>query len=120
MLLHILPLAAGAAVSPALIGASIELLVAFRSRGVAMLLVYLAGAGVIVVAVIALSLILPSRPSSGSGLVEDVVDLVLGSILVVLAVVLRCDARVPVVATRWVGWWIRGGSGSVSRDSACS
>ena len=43
-ILHVLPLAAGAAVSPALLGASLEILHAFPRTRVRMLLAYLAGA----------------------------------------------------------------------------
>lgn len=88
-LLHILPFALGAAVSPALLGASLELLVKFGARGVRMLLLYLFGAAVVVAAVVALALVLPQRaPSDASRVLSDVVDVALGVLLLVIAAVL--------------------------------
>jgi len=97
-LLHILPFALGAAVSPALLGASLELLVKFGARGVRMLLLYLLGAAVVVTAVVALALVLPQRaPSNASRVLSDVVDVALGALLLVIAAVLvfRRSAKGP-------------------------
>lgn len=88
VLLHVLPLAAGAAVSPALLGASLEILAAFGRRGLRMLLLYLLGVAVVVAALIALATVLPERPRTTTGIVSDVVNIVLGGLLLVLAIVL--------------------------------
>ena len=88
-LLHILPFALGAAVSPALLGASLELLVKFGARGVRMLLLYLLGAAAVVASAVALALVLPQRaPSDASRVLSDVVDVALAVLLLVIAAVL--------------------------------
>lgn len=92
--LHVLPLALGAAVSPALIGASLEILGLFGPRGRKMLTTYLLGAALVVGAAVGLALLLPTRANSGASrsdvgtVIADSVDLVLGGLLLVLALVL--------------------------------
>lgn len=117
LLLHVLPLAAGAAISPALLGASLEVLVAFGARGRRMLLLYLAGAAAVVVAAFALSLVLPQRPPSRADtLISDLVDILLGAALLVLAIVLLVrrphkrsgDGVQRLVAARWVSLGVLG------------
>lgn len=89
LLLHILPLALGAAVSPALLGASLELLARFGRRGVRMLLLYLLGAALVVASVVAISLVLPQKPAAGgSSIISDIVDIALAVLLLVIAGVL--------------------------------
>lgn len=110
MMLHVVPLAAGAAVSPAVLGASLELLAAFKQHGRRMLFIYLAGAALVVVAVLALAILLPQRPQTrGDRLVSDVVDLALGALLLAFAVVLivrrpkpRKDSTNRLLSSRWV------------------
>ena len=55
MIVHVLPLAAGAAVSPAVLGASIEILTAFGRRGRRMLVLYGLGAAVVVTVALSVS-----------------------------------------------------------------
>ncbi|QAY73337.1 hypothetical protein ET445_08255 [Agromyces protaetiae] len=112
MLLHVLPLAAGAAVSPALLGASLEILAGFPKRGKRLLLAYLTGAAVVVAAVIVLATALPRRAApTGAKVVDDVFSLVLAGLLVVIAGVLAL--RRPRKAAQGAG--TAGGAGGDSR-----
>ena len=92
--LHVLPLALGAAVSPALIGASLEILGVFGARGRKLLTAYLLGAALVVGAVVGLALLLPARANSDASrsdvgtVIANSVDFVLGGLLLVLALVL--------------------------------
>lgn len=89
LVLHVLPLAAGAAVSPALLGASVEILAGFAGRGIRTLASYLAGAALVVGAALLLATALPQRgQSADSSVVTDVIDLVLAGLLVIVAIVL--------------------------------
>jgi hypothetical protein len=89
VLLHILPLALGTAVSPALLGASLELLARFGRRGVRMLLLYLLGAALVVASVVAISLVLPQKSAAGgSSIISDIVDIALAALLLGIAGVL--------------------------------
>jgi hypothetical protein len=121
-LLHILPLALGAALSPALLGTSLELLVKFGARGVRMLLLYLLGAAVVVASAVALALVLPQHaPSDANRVLSDIVDVALAALLLVIAAVLvfRQPKPAPAAAhrpgfaqrlssSRWVGAGILG------------
>lgn len=122
MLLHVLPLAAGAAVSPALLAASLEILLAFGKRGRGMLLLYLLGAAIVVAVVIAVSALLPSRPvTQAPSVLSDIVDVVLGALLLALAVVLLVRRPKPkpagaaprggvqrLLASKWAGLGVLG------------
>lgn len=121
MLLHVLPLAAGAAVSPALLAASLEILLAFGKRGRGMLLLYLLGAAIVVAVVIAVSALLPSRPASQApSTLSDIVDVVLGALLLALAVVLLVRRPKPkpagagpgrvqrLLSSKWAGLGVLG------------
>lgn len=89
LVLHVLPLAAGAAVSPALLGASVEILAGFAGRGIRTLASYLVGAALVVCAALLLATALPQRgPSTGASAVSDAVDLALAALLVIVAAVL--------------------------------
>jgi hypothetical protein len=88
MLAHVVPLALVAAISPALLGASVEVLIAFGPRGRRMLLGYLLGAAVVVIAFLAAASALPQRATRGGALLVDAVDAVLAVVLLALAAVL--------------------------------
>jgi hypothetical protein len=119
-LLHILPFAIGAAISPALLGASLELLVQFGKRGARMLVLYLLGAATVVASAVTLALVLPQRaPTDASRVINDIVDVSLGALLLVIAMVLvvRKPSPVPphrrgfgqkLATSRWVGAGIPG------------
>lgn len=85
---HVVPLALGAALSPAVLGASLELVAAFGKRGIRMLLLYLLGAAIVVAAVIAVASVLPQRHEAKPTGAQDVVTLALATVLVILALVL--------------------------------
>jgi hypothetical protein len=74
----------GTAVSPAPLGASVEILVAFGRRGRVMLLLYGLGATLVAVAAMTLSGTLPERGGAGRRL-ADVVDAGLGGCVLVMA-----------------------------------
>lgn len=88
LLLHMLPLAAGAAISPALVGASVEILTVFPAQRIRMVLAYLAGAALVLAAAFTLTLALPQRASTGGARLQDGVDLVLAAVLLILAALL--------------------------------
>jgi len=116
VLLHLLPVAAGAAVSPAVLGASLEILVTFGRRGVRMLLLYLLGAAIVAGAAIAIASALPQRPASKGGTAGDIVNIVLAALLIVLAAALLLrrgprasgTGRAGLRASRWAGLGVLG------------
>lgn len=88
IILHVLPLAAGAAISPALVGASVEILTVFPAQRIRILLAYLTGATLVVAAAFALTLALPQRATTGGARLQDALDLVLAGILLIAAALL--------------------------------
>lgn len=108
---HVVPLALGAALSPAVLGASLELLAAFGKRGIRMLLLYLLGAAIVVAAAIAVASVLPQRQEAKPTGVQDVVTLVMATVLVILALVLvfrrpasgSGSTGTRLLASRWAG-----------------
>lgn len=119
LLLRVVPLAAGAAVSPALAAASIEILSVFGTRRVVRLLTYLCGAVIVLVLAFAIVRVLPSAPgrSSPRDTGVDIVDIVLGAALLVIAVVLLRPPRprrpgpsrlTRLTSSRWVGIGVLG------------
>lgn len=112
-MLHVLPIAAGAAVSPTVFGVSVEILIAFAKLGTRMLALYLLGAALVVTVAAALAAVLPQPPrTSGEQVIGDIVDLVFGSILLILALVVavRRPSQHPrrshhnLLSSRWAGW----------------
>jgi hypothetical protein len=117
VLIHVLPLALGAAVSPAVLATSLEVLIAFGKRGRAMLLLYFVGAAAVVAAVLGLAAFLPQRsPTKGDTLISDLIDIVLGALLLVLAIVLlvrhpkpkQNDQGQRMLGSRWAGLAVLG------------
>src|SRR6186713_2599018 len=82
----------GTAVSPAPLGAGVEILVAFGRRGRVMLLLYGLGATLVAVAAMTLSGTLPERGGAGRP-IADVVDVGLGGCVLVMAA--DCVQRRP-------------------------
>lgn len=112
VLIHVLPLALGAAVSPAVLATSLEVLIAFGKRGRTMLLLYLLGAAAVIAVALGLSALIPQRPpTKGDALIADLVDIIFGGLLLILAIVLlvrrpkpKKDSRSQqLLASRWAG-----------------
>jgi hypothetical protein len=85
LLVRLTPLALGAAVSPALLGASLGIL-STGARGARLLVAYLAGSAVVVAAVLGLTAYPAVHSHRSTATIADVVDLVLAGVLVALAV----------------------------------
>jgi hypothetical protein len=108
---HVVPLALGAALSPAVLGASLELLAAFGKRGIRMLLLYLLGAAIVLAAAIVVASALPQRHEAKPTGAQDVVILALATVLVILALVLvfrhpasgSGSTGIRLLASRWAG-----------------
>ena len=110
LLLHVLPLALGAAVSPALLGASLGILGAFGSRALRMLGLYLVGTAAVVMAALALTALPVVHLRRGGGAVSDVVDLALAAVLIALAILTAVRRPRPasgreqaLLKSRWAG-----------------
>lgn len=110
LLLLLLPLALGAAISPALVGASLGILTAFGRRGPRLLALYLLGSGVVVAVALALASAPVVKTHRSAGAVADVFDLVLAAILTALAVVTAVRRPRPsspraakTTSSRWAG-----------------
>ena len=95
------PLALGAAVSPALVAASIGILGAFGERATRVLSLYLVGAAVPVGVALALGGLPAIREPREVRNIQDVVDLLLAAVLIVVAIVAAVrHARRPGAAPR--------------------
>ena len=110
LVLFIGPFALGAALSPALVAASLGILSTFGGRGPRVLTLYLVGAAIPVGVALALAALPTVQEPREVRNIQDVVDLLLAAILIVLAIVaaVRPAAavrpRTPSFAdSRWAG-----------------